>query len=329
MRRRDFITLLGGAAAAWPLPAAAQQQLLPVIGYLTDGSASNNRNRETLRTFQKGLAEGGFEEGRNVAIEYRWAEADYGRLPGLATDLVQRHVVVLVSTGSGLTTLAAKAATKVIPIVFSTGVDPVQLGLVASLSRPGGNLTGATNLNTELLPKRLELLHEIVPAATRMALLVNPNNPDSARQVSSVQTAAGSLGLQLDVVRAGAQPDFAAAFETAARSGAGGLVIAGNGLFIARAAELAELALRHRLPAIFLFPEFTAAGGLMSYSSSLTDNYRIVGLYTARLLKGAKPADLPVYQTTKIELIVNMKAAKALGITVPPALLAGADEVIE
>jgi putative tryptophan/tyrosine transport system substrate-binding protein len=327
MRRRDFIALLSSAAAAWPLAAAAQQQLLPVIGYLSDGSPSYSRYRDILRIFQKGLAEGGFEEGRNVAIEYRWAESDYGRLPGLAADLVQRHVAVLVSTGATSTSLAAMAATKVIPIVFATGGDPVQLGLVASLSRPGGNLTGATNLNTELLPKRLELLHDLVPAATRMALLVNPNSPGSA--VSRAQAAARSLGLQLDVVRASAQPDFAAAFETAARSGAGGLVIAGDGLFVARAAELAELALRHRLPAIFQFPQFTAAGGLMSYSTSLSDHYRFAGLYTARILKGEKPSDLPVYQTTKIELIVNMKTAKALGITVPSSLLALADEVIE
>jgi putative tryptophan/tyrosine transport system substrate-binding protein len=328
MRRRDFITMLGGAAA-WPLAAAAQQQLSPVIGYLSDGSTSYSRYRDILGIFRKGLAEGGFEEGRNLAIEYRWAEGDYGRLPGLAADLVQRQVAVLVSTGATNTTLAAKAATKVIPIVFSTGGDPIQLGLVASLSRPGGNLTGATNLNTELLPKRLELLHELVPAATSMALLVNPNSPGATSAISSAQTAARSLGLQLDVVRAGAQADFAPAFETAARSGAGGLVIAGDGLFIARAAELAELALRHRLPAIFLFPQFTAAGGLMSYSSSDADSYRVAGLYTARILKGEKPSDLPVYQTTKIELIINLKAAKALGITVPLALLAGADEVIE
>jgi putative tryptophan/tyrosine transport system substrate-binding protein len=328
MRRRDFITMLGGAAA-WPLAAAAQQQLSPVIGYLSDGSTSYSRYRDILGIFRKGLAEGGFEEGRNLAIEYRWAEGDYGRLPGLAADLVQRQVAVLVSTGATNTTLAAKAATKVIPIVFSTGGDPIQLGLVASLSRPGGNLTGATNLNTELLPKRLELLHELVPAATSMALLVNPNSPGATSAISSAQTAARSLGLQLDVARAGAQADFAPAFETAARSGAGGLVIAGDGLFIARAAELAELALRHRLPAIFLFPQFTAAGGLMSYSSSDADSYRVAGLYTARILKGEKPSDLPVYQTTKIELIINLKAAKALGITVPLALLAGADEVIE
>src|SRR5215469_8215848 len=267
MRRRDFITLLGSAAAL-PVAARAQQGGMPVIGFLSGSSPDSGAFRRSQSAFHQGLAEAGFVEGKNVTIEYRWE--DYSRA---AADLVRRRVAVLVSSGETQVTLAAKAATTIIPVVFSIGNDPVRLGLVASLSRPGGNLTGATNLNTELLPKRLELLHELVPAATRMALLVNPNNPGLARQISSAQTTARSLGLQLDVARAGAQPDFAAAFETAARSGAGGLAIAGDGLFVGRAAELAELALRHRLPAIFLFPPFTAAVGLMSYSSSDGDTF--------------------------------------------------------
>jgi putative ABC transport system substrate-binding protein len=329
MKRRDFITLLGSATAAWPMAARAQEAALPVIGFLTDGSPTSGRTLNTQPPFHQGLADAGFVEGRNLKIEYRWAEEDYSRLPGLAADLVRRQVAVLVSVGAVPTTLAAKAATATIPIVFATGGDPVQLGLVTSLSRPRGNLTGATNLNTELLPKRLELLHEILPTATRMALLVNPSNPAAETQAKDAQAAAGKLGLELNVLHASAARDLAAVFDAVAQSRAGGLAIAGDGLFVNKAEELAALALQHRLPTIFQFPEFTAAGGLMSYSSSLADNYRTIGLYTGRILKGEKPSDLPVYQTTKIELIVNMKTAKTLGLTVAPALLSRADEVIE
>jgi len=323
MRRRDFITLLGSAAAL-PVAARAQQGGMPVIGFLSGSSPDSGAFRRSQSAFHQGLAEAGFVEGKNVTIEYRWE--DYSRA---AADLVRRRVAVLVSSGETQVTLAAKAATTIIPVVFSIGNDPVRLGLVASLSRPGGNLTGATNLNTELLPKRVELLHDLVPAATRMAFLVNPTNPVSAAQVSGAQAAARALGLELEVLQAGSERDLASAFEAGVRSQAGGLVIAGDGLFVDRAEELAGLALRNRLPAIFQFPEFTAAGGLISYSSSQSDNWRVVGLYTGRILKGSKPADLPVYQTTKIELIVNMRTAKALGISVPLALLARADEVIE
>jgi putative ABC transport system substrate-binding protein len=335
MRRRELITLLGGAAVAptflWLPAARAQQPALPAVGFLYGGSRGSPDSRVdlVLRVFHQGLAESGFVEGRNVAIEYRWAEYVYDRLPGLAADLVRRQVAVIVSIGGPAGTLAARAATTTIPIVFSIGGDPVRLGLVTSLNRPGGNLTGITNLNTEVLPKRLELLHELTSAATSVAALVNPTSPAAETQSRDLQAAAAALGLQLHVLHASSEREFDAVFATLARLRAGGLVIAGDGLFVDRSEQLGALALRHATPAIFQFREFAAAGGLMSYGRLDTDGSRLVGVYAGRILKGEKPADLPVQQSTKIELIINLKTATALGLAVPPALLARADEVIE
>jgi putative ABC transport system substrate-binding protein len=334
MRRRDFIMLLGGAVAPpilWPLAARAQQPAAPVIGFLYGGSRGSPDSRvdHVLSVFRQGLAESGFVEGRNVAIEYRWAEYAYDRLPGLAAELVRRQVAVIVSIGGPAGTLAARAATTTIPIVFSIGGDPVQLGLVMSLNRPGGNLTGITNLNAEVLPKRLELLHELAPAATSVAALINPTSPAAETQSRDLQAAAGALGLELHVLHASSEREFDTVFATLARLRAGGLVIAGDGLFVDRSEHLGALALAHAMPAIFQFREFVAAGGLMSYGRLGYDGSRLVGVYTGRILKGEKPADLPVQQSTKIELIINLKTATALGLAVPPALLARADEVIE
>jgi putative ABC transport system substrate-binding protein len=327
MRRRGFITLLGAAAAAGPLAARAQQPALPVIGFL--GSESPDLWATRLRAFHQGLGETGYVEGRNVAIEYRWADGQYDRLPALAADLVRRQVTVIAATGAVPSVLAAAAASKTLPIIGTMAFDPVEAKLVASLSRPGGNVTGASNLNVELVPKRLELLHELIPTAKIIALLVNPTNPAAVTQTSDLQTAARTFGLQLHVVQASAERDFDTAFATVVRLQAGALVIAGDGFLIARSELLAALAMRHAVPAIFQTREFVAAGGLMSYVSSVTDTYRTVGIYTGRVLKGEKPADLPVQQATKVELIINLKTAKALGLTVPLALLTRADEVIE
>jgi putative ABC transport system substrate-binding protein len=327
--RREFVTLLGGAAA-WPLAARAQRPgKLPTIGYLSGASANSDLIQRTLGAFRQGLAEIGFFENRNFTIEYRWAENEYGRLPALAAELLRDQVAVIVSTGGVPVTLAAKAATTTVPVVFATGADPVRLGLVASLNRPGGNLTGAANLNGELLPKRLELLHEIAPSAAQIALLVNPSNSSTETQLRDAQAAARKLAVRLDVLHASAERDFEAVFESLARSQAGGLVIGGDGVFVNGSETLGRLALHHRVPAIFQYSQFTRAGGLMSYSSSLADNYRVIGLYVGRILKGEKPADLPVYETTSVELIINMKTAKILGISVPLTLLGRADEVIE
>jgi putative ABC transport system substrate-binding protein len=326
MRRRDFITLLGGAAASWPLAVRAQQPALPVVGFL--GSETREQSVGRVRVFLQGLGEAGFVEGRNVAIEYRWAEGQSDRLPALAADLVRRQVAVIVAVGTP-PALAAKAATSTIPIVFDTGGDPVASGLVASLNRPGGNLTGVTSLNVEVGPKRLELLHELVPTARIIALLVNPTNPVGATLAREVQAAARTLGLQLHVLNASTERDFDPAFATLAQLQAGGLVIATDGNFLVQSERLAAHALRHLVPAVFAYHEFAAAGGLMSYGGSLADQDRQVGVYTGRILKGEKPADLPVQQSTKFELIVNLKTAKALGLTVPQLLLGRADEIIE
>jgi len=329
MRRRDFITLLGGATAAWPLSARAQQPAVPVVGYLSSGSSASDANKIGAAAFREALRHAGFVDGRNVAIEYRWADGRYDRLPGLAADLVRRRVDAIVSVGATPNVLAAQAATTSIPILFAIGGDPVRLGLVANLRRPGRNLTGTTNLNTEILPKRLELLHELVPAADTIALLVNPTNPAAEGQAKDVQAAARVLGRQISILRAGDENDLNSVFTTLTQSGARGLVIAGDGLFVSHSEQLAALALRHGVPAIFQFPQFTAAGGLMSYGASYVEQFRVVAGYAARVLKGESPADMPVEQEARIELIINLRTAKVLDLVMPTALLVRADEVIE
>jgi putative ABC transport system substrate-binding protein len=327
MRRRKFITLVGSATAAWPLASRAQQRsAVPVIGYL--GAETPDLWASRLRALREGLSQAGYVEGRNVVIEYRWAEGQSDRLPMLASDLVRLHVSVIVAGGTP-PALAAKAATSTIPVVFTTGNNPVELGLVASLNRPGGNLTGATALNVEMGPKRLELLHELVPKARILALLVNPTNLNGETLSKDVQAAAQLLGLELHIIQASAERDFDAIFASLIQLRAGGLVIATDGLFIGRSEQLAAQALRHAVPTIFAYREFAAAGGLMSYGGSITDDYRLVGGYVGRILKGEKPSDLPVQQATRIELIINMKTAKTLGLTFPITLLGRADEVIE
>src|SRR5262245_32638352 len=319
MKRREFITLLGGAAAAWPLAARAQQAL-PVVGILAVTSPEANATR--MRAFREALSAAGYVDGQNVQIKYRWAEAHTGRLPELAAQLAQDQVAVLVAAGGTASALAAKAATATIPIVFGIGADPVDVGLVASLNRPGGNVTGVTNLNIEVAPKRLELLHELLPSVTTMALLVNPAVPALAGPVSRLsQAAAQSLGLQLHVVSASSDRDFDAVFEKLTQLRAGALVIGPDNLFSTHSKQLAALAVRHALPAVYGFRQFAAAGGLMSYGSSETEFYRLVGTYVGRVLKGDKPADLPVQRSTKVELIINLKTANALGITVPLPLI--------
>jgi putative tryptophan/tyrosine transport system substrate-binding protein len=327
MRRREFITLLGGAATL-PLAARAQQPAKPVIGFVHPGSAQSFAR--PLSAFLNGLGETGYVEGRNVAIEYRWAGDRSDQLPAMVDDLVRRQVSVLAVLGSTPAALAAKAASTTVPIVFTIAGDPVQVGLVASLNRPGGNLTGVVTLNVEIAPKRLELLHELFPTATSFALLVNPANPVLAEPVSEhVQAAARMLGVKLHVLHVSSEPELDAALGTAARLQVAGLMIGPDAFFNSRIEQLAALTSRHALPAVYQWREFTAAGGLLSYGSSITDVYRQVGVYTGRILKGEKPADLPVEQTTKVELFVNLKAANAFGITVPTALLVRADEVIE
>jgi putative tryptophan/tyrosine transport system substrate-binding protein len=327
VKRREFITLLGGTAA-WPLAARAQQPAMPVIGFL--GSASSDLWANYVRAFQQGLGETGYFEGRNVAIEYRWAEGQNERMLGLIADLLHRPVNVIAVPGSTPAALAAKAASTTVPIVFAIAADPVQLGLVVSLSRPGGNVTGVVTLNIEIAPKRLELLHELFPTATSFALLVNPTNPALAEPVSQrVQAAARTLGVKLDVLHASSEPELEAALATTARLQTAGLVVGPDPFFNSRIEQLAALTSRQGLPTVYQWREFTAAGGLLSYGSSITDVYRQAGIYTGRILKGEKPADLPVEQTTKVELFVNLKAAQALGVTLPTALLVRADEVIE
>ena len=310
-----------------PLAARAQQSSLPKIGVLS--SKSPSEEARLLVRFRQGLNEIGYVEGHNVAIEYSWAENQNERLQALAADLVRRQVTVIAAVGSTPAALAAKAATTTIPIVFMTAGDPMQLGVVSSMSRPGSNMTGVASFGVEVGPKRAELLHEVVPTATTMALLINPSSPAVAESTTKeVQAAARTLGLNLQVVHASTELDFDTIFATLTQR-AGGLVISPDAFFTARAEQLAALALRHRVPAIYQYPEFTAAGGLMSYGGNLTDLYRQAGVYVGQILKGEKPADMPVQQITKVELIINLKTARALGLTIPPMLLARADEVIE
>jgi putative ABC transport system substrate-binding protein len=326
MRRREFITLMGGAAA-WPLAASAQQPT-PTIGFLATYKLDRFGER-MLAAFREGLRETGFEEGRNVAIEFRTSEDRYDRLPVLAAEFVSRRVSVIAAAGGSPAAIAAKEATTSIPVVFQVGVDPVEIGLVASLNRPGGNVTGIANLSLGVGPKRLELMHELRPNAKVIALLSNPINPAANTNVKDSHAAARTLGVTLQIVDASSDRDFEAAFASLAGLKAGGLVIAGDPFFNSRSVELATLAMRHGVPAIYQFPEFTAAGGLISYGSNIADTHRLTGIYTGRVLKGEKPADLPVQQATKVELIINLKTAKALGLSVPTALLVRADEVIE
>jgi putative ABC transport system substrate-binding protein len=320
VKRREFITLLGGAAT-WPLAARAQQ---PVIGFLSSGSP--DLFAHLLSAFRRGLAETGYVEGRNVTIEYRWAQGVNDRLPVLAGDLVGHQVNVIVANAPA--SPAAKAATASIPIVFLSGFDPVEIGLVTSLNRPGGNVTGITGLGVELGPKRLELLHEVVPAQA-LALLINPGGHSAEIQSRQIAAAADARGLNLHILHASAAHEFDAAFKKLLELRLSGLVISADAYFNSRASEIAALALRHGVPAIYQYREFAESGGLMSYGGSLTDTYRQVGVYTGRVLKGEKPADLPVQQATKVELIINLKTAKALGVEIPSTLLGRADEVIE
>jgi ABC-type uncharacterized transport system substrate-binding protein len=326
MTRREFITLLGGVAAAWPLAARAQQPKVPVIGFLERKSARDSG--QTLAAFHRGLNEAAFIEGQNVAIEYRWAENQPDRLPMLAADLVQRKVA-LIAAPDTVSALAAKAATTTIPIVFNTSVDPVAAGLVASFNRPGGNVTGITSLNAEVASKRLELLHEVVPKASTIGLLVNQASGVAHVNIADMQAASHTLGLQILVLNASSNDEIDEAFAALARQGIGALVVSADTLFNSRSQQLAALVLRYALPAISANREFTVAGGLFSYGTSLADIYRQLGIYTAKILKGENPAELPVSQSTKVELSINLRTAKLLGLSFPIAVLGRADEVFE
>ncbi len=328
MRRRDFIKGIGGSAvAARPFTARAQQPAMPVVGFIN--AASAHGYAPELAAFLRGLGEAGYVEGRNVAMEYRWADGQNDRLPALAADLVHRQVTVIAATTT-VAALAAKAATTTIPIVFESGGDPVELGLVTSLNRPGGNLTGVTQTNVEVTPKRLELLHEVLPTVRIMALLVNPTDPGIFEvTVRDVQAAARTLGLELHVLNASNVDDFDGIFVKLTQLHAGGLVIGGGAFFASYREQLGAMTARHAVPAVFQYREFAAAGGLMSYGSDISDSYRLAGVYTGRVLKGEKPAELPVQQATKVEFYINLKTAKALGITMPLPLSGRADEVIE
>jgi putative ABC transport system substrate-binding protein len=327
MRRREFLIRAAGMAAAplFAAPARAQPAAQPVIGFLHSETAGGYA--KILAEFHAGLKEAGYVDGQNVAFAYRWAENHYERLPALAADLVRRQVTLIAANGPAA--IAAKAATSNIPIVFFGGYDPVEAGLVSSLNRPGGNATGVSIMNVELAPKRLELARELVPSATTMALMLNPTNPNAKQLSDDLQAAAGTLGLQLHVLRAHNEQEIDAAFAALAGLRASALVIGTDPLFNTRSEQFGALTLRHRLPAIYQYRDFAAAGGLMSYGGSITDLYRRVGIYAGRILKGEKPADLPVQQSTKVELFINLSTAKALGLSVPLSLLGRADEVIE
>jgi ABC-type uncharacterized transport system substrate-binding protein len=328
MRRREFITLLGGAAAAWPLAARAQQPELPVVGVIDGGSADASA-RWVIR-FRKGLNETGYVEGKNVTVEYHWLEGQYDHLPALMADLVRRRVAVIATPASPPAALAAKAATATIPIVFGVGDDPVKLGLVASLARPGGNATGINFFQQEVVAKRLRLLHDLMPQAVRVAVLVNPGNASIAEStLRDVQQAAPTLGLQIQILKASTIGEIDAAFATLAREHPDALFVAPDVFFASRRVQFATLAARDRIPAAYTNPDYIAAGGLMSYGTDVADTYHQVAVYTGSILKGAKPADLPVVQSTKFVFAINLQTARALGIEVPPGLLAIADEVIE
>jgi putative tryptophan/tyrosine transport system substrate-binding protein len=328
MKRRDFISLLGGAVAAWPLAASAQQPAMPVVGVLLP--ISPDTNADHLRAFRQGLKDTGYVEGENMAIEYRSAESHNDRLPALALELVRRQVAVIASPVGTPSALAAKAATSTIPIVFGVNEDPVKLGLVATLARPGGNATGINILSGELVAKRLELLRELVPSAARVAVLVNPTNAaNTETTLRDVEGAARAIGLQIQVLNAGSSGEINAAFKTIARERPDALFVGADPFFTGRRVQLANLASHHSIPATYSARESAEAGGLMSYGANVADAWRQVGTYTGRILKGAKPADLPVVQATKFELVINAQTARMLGLTVPPSLLATADEVIE
>ena len=327
MQRRRFISLLGGAAVAWPFVARAQQSTMPVVGFVNLASAKGYAPQ--VSAFLKGLSEAGYVVGRNIAIEYRWAEGRIDRLPAMVADLVHRQVAVIAASTTPAA-LAAKAATTTIPIIFETGGDPVQLGLVPSLNRPGGNVTGVTQTNWEITPKRLQLLHELVPTASVIAILVNPANPTvSETTTKAMQAAAPSVGLELHILNASTERDFDGVFAKLNQLRAGGLVIGQDPFFTVQREHLAALTVRHAVPAIFYGREFVAAGGLLSYGADVADAYRLAGNYTGRVLKGEKPADLPVQQVTKVEMYINLKTAKALGVNVPNTLIGRADGVIE
>ena len=326
MRRRELITLFGGAALTWPLAAGAQQKTMPVIGVLS--TASPDTVGPIWAALYQGLREAGYVEGQNVTIEYRWAEGRYDRLPALAADLVGRKVDVIVTGGGAPSTLVAKGATSTIPITF-VGADPVGDGLVASLARPGGNLTGVSLLAVELTPKRLELLSELVPQAGAIVLLVNPNNSNTEHVIGDAQEAARAKGVRLNILKAGTESEIEASFATLVQLHAGAVIVHADPYFTTRRDQLVSLAGRHAIPAIYYFREFAAFGGLISYGSSLSGAFHQVGTYVGKILNGAKPADLPVQQPTKFELVVNLKTAKALGLTVPQSILARADQVIE
>jgi putative ABC transport system substrate-binding protein len=327
-RRREFITLLGGAAAAWPLAARAQQRAVPVIGVLS--SRSRAVDTSLIAVIRQGLNEAGFVEGQNVAFDYRWAEGQLDRLAGLAAELVRQQVAVIVTIGGEVTALAAKAATATIPIVFATGSDPIRGGLVTSLNRPGGNITGVASLLIEMEPKRLELLRQLRPHATTTAVLVNPGNlPQAEIQVVDIQAAARNVGQEITILNARTIREIDAAFATLAQMRDTALLVAADPLFFTRVTQLVVLTARHAIPTLYSRREFAAAGGLMSYGPNINEDYRVIGVYAARILKGEKPGDLPIQRTTKFELVVNLSTATALGLEIPDKLLALADEVIE